>query len=136
MQLLLALSFSVAVLSASAAGMPCAQGTSAPACAVSSSEPAHAPLRFRQEPAAGPAALLGPYEILGGLALIGAAACWWRQRYAKGGLAGRGDEGIRLLAKRRLSAKSSLYVIEHGGREIMLAESERGITVIRDDSKS
>ncbi|QND84832.1 Uncharacterized protein ChrSV_2606 [Chromobacterium vaccinii] len=40
-----------------------------------------------------------------------------------------------MLAKRRLSAKSSLYVIEHGGREIMLAESERGITVIRDDSK-
>lgn len=135
MQFLLALLFSAAVLSASAAGMPCAQGTSAPACAVSSSEPAHAPLRFRKEPAAGPAALLGPYEILGGLALIGAAACWWQQRYMKGPRAA-GAEEIRLLAKRRLSAKSSLYVIEHGGREIMLAESERGITVIRDDSNS
>ncbi|MGY8627986.1 hypothetical protein [Chromobacterium violaceum] len=136
LQLSLALWFGVAVSSASAVGMPCAQGASAPKCAVSASEPARAPLRFRKEPAVGTAALLGPYEILGGLALIGAAACWWRQRYAKGGLAGRGDDGIRLLAKRRLSAKSSLYVIEHGGREIMLAESEHGVTVIRDDAKS
>ena len=134
MQPLLALALGLAVLSAAAVGATCAQGASAPACGAAASEPVHAPLRFRKEPAVGAAALLGPYEILGGLALVGAAACWWRQRYMKGQRAA-GAEELRLLAKRRLSAKSSLYVIEHGGREMMLAESERGITVIRDDSK-
>ncbi|MBA4707106.1 hypothetical protein [Aquitalea aquatica] len=135
MQLLYALVLGLSVLSGDVASAPCPQGSSAPVCGASVSEPIHAPLRFRKEPAVGTAALLGPYEILGGLTLIGAAAYWWRQRYTKG-LRVAGGEGIHLLAKRRLSAKSSLYVIEHGGREIMLAESERGITVIRDDSKS
>ncbi|NHR04871.1 hypothetical protein HA052_06640 [Chromobacterium haemolyticum] len=126
----------VCVQGASALAGVCASGTSTPACAVSASEPARAPLQFRRDPPASSGGLLGPYEILGGLALIGAAACWWRWRRPRLGQAGTGADSLRVVDKCRLSAKSTVYVVQHRDREIMLAESEHGVTVLRDESRA
>ncbi|MBN3005517.1 hypothetical protein JW897_17415 [Chromobacterium alkanivorans] len=122
--------------SISVAASDCVAGASAPGCAISASEPARARLQFRRDPPATSAGLLGPYEMLGGLALIGAAACWWRLRHPRFGQAGLGTGDLRLVSKCRLSAKSTVYVVQHRDREIMLAESEHGITVVRDESKA
>lgn len=113
----------------------CAKALAAPLSLVNAaSEPVRTALHFRSEPPATSGNLLGPYEILGGVLLLGAAVCWWRLRQPGGALLA-GTESLRVMSKCRLSAKSAIYVIRHGEREIMLAESEHGITVIRDDAK-
>ncbi|WP_249605134.1 MULTISPECIES: flagellar biosynthetic protein FliO [Chromobacterium] len=131
-----ALALMLCVHSISVAAGDCAAGASAPGCAVSASEPARARLQFRSDPPAASGGLLGPYEMLGGLALIGAAACWWRLRHQRFGQAGLGSEDLRVVGKCRLSARSTVYVVQHRDREIMLAESEHGITVVRDELKA
>ncbi|POZ63775.1 hypothetical protein [Chromobacterium alticapitis] len=128
MKYAIALSLCLASLGASAA-TPCAASAACPAA----SEPARAALHFRREPPPSGAGLLGPYEMLGGLALLGAAGCWWRLRKPRSGLA---EDGPSVVGKCRLSAKSSVYVLRHRDREIMLAESEHGITVIRDEART
>ncbi|OQS40702.1 hypothetical protein B0T45_09925 [Chromobacterium haemolyticum] len=114
----------------------CTTEASASGCVASASEPARSRLQFRRDPPATSGGLLGPYEMLGGLALIGAAACWWRLRHPRFGQVGLGANDLRIVSKCRLSAKSTVYVVLYRDREIMLAESEHGITVVRDESKA
>ncbi|OHX12058.1 hypothetical protein BI347_00045 [Chromobacterium sphagni] len=93
-------------------------------------------MHFRKEAAAeGSGQLLAPYEILAGLALAGAAAYWLRRRYLQGGRIAGAEDGVRVVGKCRLSVKTTIYVIHHRDREIVLAEHEHGVTAIRDDLK-
>lgn len=117
------------------AAAACLATASAPACSASASQPAREAVKFRRETAPERTGLLGPYELLGGLALIGAAVGWWRLRQQHFGKRGLDMNGVRVVSKCRLSAKSAMYVVQHRNREIMLVESEHGVTVIRDDSR-
>lgn len=122
--------------SALAAPATCVDGASAATCAASA--PAgHAPLRFRQDgQAEGRRPMLGPYEIILGLALVGGILYWWRRKHGLLRAAGGPDGDLQVVSQRRLSGKTTLYVIRHRDREILLAEHERGITTIKDYSDS
>jgi hypothetical protein len=113
----------------------CPAGASSPACAPSAN---HSPPHFRQ--GASPVAdrqLLGPYEVLMGLLLIGGVAYWWRRKHGLPRLAGdsAGSE-LQVVSQRRLSARTTLYVVRHRDREVVLAEHESGISTIREFSES
>lgn len=122
--------------SALAAPATCAAGASAAACAASAPA-SHAPLRFRQDgQVEGRRPLLGPYEIVLGLALVGGVLYWWWRKHGLLRTAGGTDGDLQVVSQRRLSGKTTLYVIRHRDREILLAEHERGITTIKDYSDS
>lgn len=119
-----------------AAPANCANGASAAICAASA--PAGtSPLRFRQDgQAEGRQSLLGPYEIVLGLALVGGVLYWWRRKHGLLRAAGDSAGDLQVVSQRRLSGRTTLYVIRYRNREILLAEHERGITTIKDFSDS
>ena len=101
-----------------------------------SSEPVAGALHFRKESTtAGAGQLMAPYQILAGLALAGGAAYWFRRRSLSGGGRLGAQDGVTVVDKCRLSVKTTLYVIHHRDREIVLVEHEHGVTAIRDDLK-
>lgn len=63
---------------------------------------------------------------LGGLVILIFLTVWLLRRLSQGRLLGGGSSSrsIKILEKRALSPKSVLYLIEVGGKQILIAESQ------------
>lgn len=72
--------------------------------------------------------LQGPYLILSGMLLAGAAVCWFRRRQPRLP-AGAGQE-LTVTHRCRLSGKATLYVVRYRTREMVIVEHEHGVTEI------
>jgi hypothetical protein len=111
---------------------PCAhtaaQGAPAP--------PAKTPIPFRQdkESGAGLAARAAGVLALAALAAYGGAVALRRHGLAGRALPGR-TRRVRLAETVRLSRRSVLHVVEYRGEELLLAESEHGVQLIRSHAQ-
>ena len=90
---------------------------------------AASPIPFKQEAAAGGALPGGAIGVL--LSLLAIAAVYWvRKRLnLQGGVAGAGAH-LKVLETRRLGPRALLSVVEFGGKQYLLAQTEHGVNCL------
>jgi flagellar biogenesis protein FliO len=106
-------------------------------CQWASAEPsAAARIPFKREALADGAATPGATLLTLLLAVLAIGVLYWLRKRVALQVPGRAQRLLRVLESQRLGARSTLSVVEFGGRHYLLAQGEQGVQCIADVAAS